>query len=798
MLDLDLKMAWRRLTQRGQRSFSVGAVATLTVAVAALVVITQFVYAVLLAPLPFRDAQAVVEVGERNRARDLSNYSVSTPNFRSWQAALADHADFAAIEYASSTLARDGLRDAVRVASARSTHNLWPVLGLELVAGRGFDAIHERSGAPQVALISERLWRQRYARDAAVIGAVVSIDESRYSIIGVAPSDVGFSDDIDLWLPLTPNGSSENRGDRRLSVWARLRPGVAVATLNDALAAVSLRLAAEFARDDAGWDAAAVPARQSIVAADVRARLLLLMAAVLLLLLLSCANIANLQIARALALAGDHALRRTLGSSRWGLLRLPLLESLLLGICGALLGVLLALVLTSLASAYAPNDLPRLHAVRFDAGVAVAVALLAVLMMAIGGLLPGWLALRAADRGVIGHGARSTPAAGRLRTGLVVIQFALASLLLSGASVLGVQLLALLRTDPGFDSAHVLIARISLPDVVDDATHQRALAGYERLLEEVRALPGVRSVALTNEVPMGELDTGMEVVAGADPAMLHAAVQASWRIVSSDYLATLGAGLLRGRDFRAGAESPRSILLSESLARRLWPDGQEALGRSVTLGNGRTHQVVGIVGDVRQTGLAAPPTPTMYLPTSWYLWPTMTLTLRSVGDPRTLIGAVRARAAALFPERPLFDVQPLQTLIDADSASQRQQFMALAAFALASLLLAGVGIAASMSYAIGQRRRELAVRMAVGASARRLQVEVVRTGAAISAAGLLVGALLAMVIAEFAGSLVVLPPDAGAGAIPALIGALALGALASAVAARRITAIAPAGALRST
>jgi predicted permease len=515
------------------------------------------------------------------------------------------------------------------------------------------------------------------------------------------------------------------------------------------------------------------------------------------LLLLSCANIANLQIARALALAGDHALRRTLGSSRWGLLRLPLLESLLLGALGALLGLLLALALTRAMAAYAPADLPRLHALRFDPAVAAGVALLTVAMMALGGLLPGWLALRAADGGAIGHGARSSPAAGRLRSGLVVIQFALASLLLSGASVLGVQLLALLRTDPGFDSAHLLIARISLPEVVDDASHQRALSGYERLLDEVRALPGVRSAALTNEVPMGDLDTGMEVVAGTDPAALHAAVQASWRIVSSDYLGTLGSRLLRGRDFQPSGENPRTILLSEGLAQRLWPEGQEALGRYVTLGNGRTHQVVGIVGDIRQSGLAEQPTPTMYLPTSWYLWPTMTLTVRSSGNPSALIAAVRARAAALFPERPLFDVQPLQTLVDADSATQRQQFVALAAFALASLLLAGIGIAASMSYAIGQRRRELAVRMAVGASARRLQADVVRSGVALSAVGLLSGALIALLLHQFIGSQVALPPDAGAGLIPTLLGALALGALASAIAARRITAIAPAGALRS-
>ena len=797
MLDLDLRIAWRRLTLRGQRSFSVGALATLMVAVAALVVIAQFAYAVMWAPLPFRDADRVVEVAERNQARDLPNYSVSTPNFRSWQAALADQAEFAAIEYASSILASDGERDAARVASARSTHNLWRVLGLDLVTGRSFEAAHEHSGAAQVAIISERLWRQRYAADPGIVGAMVSIDAARYQIIAIAPGDVGFTDDIDVWLPLTPNGSSENRGDRRLSVWARLQPGVQLPVLSQGLRTLSAQLAAEFARDNAGWDAIAVPARQAIVGADVQARLLLLLGAVLLLLLLSCANIANLQIARALALAGDHALRRTLGCSRQGLLRVPLLESLLLGTFGALAGLLLALAVTRTLAAYAPGDLPRLHALRFDPAVAAGVASLSILLMTLGGLLPGWLALRAGDSGVIGHGARSTPVAGRLRTGLVVIQFALASLLLSGASALGVQLLALMRTDPGFDSTHLLIARISLPEVVDDASHQQALAAYDRLLDEVRALPGVRSAALTNEVPMGELDTGMEVVAGADPSALRAAMQASWRIVSSGYLDTLGARLLRGRDFQGQGESPRSILLSEGLARRLWPDGQAALGRSVTLGNGRTHQVVGIVSDIRQTGLAGQPTPTMYLPTSWYLWPTMTLTVRSAGDPRALVAAVRARALALFPERPLFDVQPLQALVDADSASPRQQFVALATFALASLLLAGIGIAASMSYAIGQRRRELAVRMAVGASTRRLQAEVVRSGTALAAAGVLLGSAMALLLLQVAGSQVTVPPGAAAALVPTLFGALALGALASAIAARRITAIAPAGALRS-
>lgn len=791
---LDLRWAWRRLTAPSHRSYAIGSIFTLALTITALVLITQYAHAVLWAPLPFRDADALLRVAERQQARGLSDYAVSTPNFESWREGLADQAEFAATRYSDVTLNAEGDRPAERALAFRSTENLWQVLGLPLIEGRAFEARERQAGHEPVAIVSHSLWQRL---GAGQVGAQqLRIDGLAHRVIGVAADDVGFSARISVWLPLQPDGTTVDRGDRRLNVWARLRPGVSRASFDAALAATSQRLAQEFAIDNAGWDAHSIDARSAIVGPDVSARLWLLLAAATLLLLLAATNVTNLQIARALEQARDGAVRHALGASTYQLLRASALESALLALIGAGLGVLIAALLMPLLSAFIPASLPRAADQRFSLGVALVASMLALLPVLAGGALAALLALRRVA--VAGSGARSTgPGSTQVRRVLVVAQFALASVLLLGAASLSAELARLRAATLGYTPEALLMARVSLPEVVDEASHQRALAQYQNFLSEARVLPGVRAAAIGSEVPMGELDTGMEVVAGADPARLRDAVHASWRIVSDGYLQALGVPLLRGREFAASDESAREIILSAGLARTLWPDGSEALGRDVTLGNGMTFRVIGVAGDVRQLRLDAPPTPTMYLPVQWYLWPTMTLVVRGEGDAQGLLAPIRDLARRIWPEYPLFDLRQLSTLVQAQTDAPQRELTVIAAFAAASGLLAALGIASVIAFGIAQRRRELAVRLALGARAGTLWADLIGQGMRLCAAGIAIGLLVASALGEIAGSLFRVHTTLDGRTVLALLAIAALGLAASAAAARRVTTLAPQNALRS-
>lgn len=791
---LDLRWAWRRLTAARHRSYAIGSILTLALTITALVLITQYVHALLWAPLPFRDADALLRVAERQQARGLSDYAVSTPNFESWREGLADHADFAATRYADVTLNAEGERAAERVLAFRSTENLWQVLGLPLVEGRAFEARERLAGAEAVAIVSRTLWQRL---GTGLVGTQqLRIDGRAYRVVGIAPDDVGFSARIGVWLPLQPDATTDDRGDRRLNVWARLRPGVSRASFDAALAATSQRLAQEFAIDNAGWDAHSTDARSAIVGPEVSARLWLLLAAAVLLLLLAATNLTNLQIARALEQARDAAVRHALGASLYQLLRASALESTLLALIGAGLGMLLAAALMPLLSTFVPASLPRAVDQRFSVGVALIASALALLPVLAGGTLAALLALRRVA--VAGSGARSAgPGSSHLRRVLVVVQFALASLLLLGAASLSGELARLRGATLGFSPEALLMARVSLPEVVDETSHRRALAQYQNFLSEARALPGVRAAAISSEVPMGELDTSMEVVAGADPARLGEATQASWRIVSGGYLQALGVPLLRGREFRPVDESAREIILSAGLARTLWPDGEEAVGREVTLGNGQSFRVVGVAGDVRQLRLDGPPTPTMYLPVQWYLWPTMTLVVRGEGDAGALLAPIRDLARRVWPEYPLFDLRQVSTLVQAQTDAPQRELTVIATFASASGLLAALGIASVIAFGIAQRRRELAVRLALGARASTLWADLISQGMRLCVAGIALGLLAAVAVGQVASSLFRVHATIDSRTALAVLAMALLGLAATAAAARRVTALAPQQALRS-
>jgi putative ABC transport system permease protein len=756
----------RRAFSRSERATTLAASATLALATAAVLVIACVAHAALLADLPFDDEAAVVQVAERHAARGLPVYAVSVPNFRSFQAEARSFADLAAMRFGDANLGRADEAAAQRVVAWTATHNLWRTLGVPLQLGRAFTAGEERAGG--VALLSERLWRQRYGADPGVVGREIVVDGRALRVVGVSPQDLGFVSSVDLWLPMVDDETTQERGDRRLNVVGRLAPGVDLAQANGELAAIAARLAAAHPRGNDGWSAHAIDARSWLVASATRDNLLLVLAGGLLLLLVAAGNIAGLQLARVLARTDEYGVRHALGASRRQLLRHALAGSMVVSVLGLLVGILAGAVTLAFAPHYLPADLPRVDQVALDPLLVAALAG-AVLALALGfGLLPALAATRAGFDAAGGGRLRGglDAAGGHTRRLLVASQFALATAIAVFALALLQQYRTLDARAPGFDAHGVLAARLSLPALQDEAAMQTALVTLDRLVERAQGLPGVRAAAIASELPMGEVNTSLEVAADW-PSMNTdgQSVQAAWRLVGPGYFDTLQIPLLRGRAFAADGEAADSIVVSAALALRLW-GAADPIGRTLVAGNGRELRVVGVAGDVRHLGRAQEAPYTMYLRTTW-LWPTMALLLRADGDLAALAPALRAVAGEVAPAQPLFGLAPLSVSYATDLAAPRGRAWLFGAFALASLLLSAIGITGVMSQWVAQRRRELAMRRALGAGAHRLAGRVLRDALPIAVGGVAAGLAGAALVAGLIDAAVLTPADAGLHALAA-------------------------------
>src|SRR6185295_8376573 len=779
----DLVQALRTLALRGNRAFTLASVATLALGLGGATTIFSLVHAMLLAPLPFAEPERVVHLAAANPSHDLPEFSVSVPDFLSWQGAKSFSA-LAALEDVSVNLSGDGAPE--RVTGLAVSAPLFDLLGTPMVAGRAFTRDEDTPGGPAVA----------------ILGRTIRVNGEPRTVVGIAPGDVGFSTDVGLWLPLAPQ-PNVNRGDRRLALLGRLAPGATIPSAQSELGTITARLEHEFPDTNEGWQATIEPVRDWLVGKELRTRLLVLLAAVGVLLLVACANVANLQLARATARVREIGIRRALGASPARVVRHLMTENLLLAAAGGGLGLALAWLAVRGASAFLPASLPRLSAIALDGPVLLAALFLTGLTAFLFGLLPSALAGRADVQTALAQGGRSAIDARRapLREGLVVGQIALATALAIGAALLAQSFARLERVPLGFRPDHLMTARLTLPEAVDDRTYEANQALYGSLLDAVRALPGVASAGLTSEIPLGEADTSMQVAASKPAARKGAlanseGTQASWRIVTAGYLPTLGVPLLRGRFFAPTGEPPHSILLGEGLARRLFP-GADPIGRRVYLSNDQEFTVVGVAGDVRQLGLGQDPTPTMYLPTDWTLWPTMTLAVRTHGDPGAVAGDLRRALARLAPEVPLFDVRSLETVIAGSLAGPRLQAFVVALFAGLALLLAAVGVTGVVAYTVARRTPELAVRAALGASPGRVMGQVLGRGIALSLAGIALGLLLAAALGRgIQGLLFGIDAHAPATYAATALALAAVGALAAWLPARRATRISPTLALQ--
>lgn len=787
---------WRRLGRPGNRGYALAAVVTLAIGIAAVIAVYSLMHRALLAPLPITDESSVVRLAGRNLARAVDGFAVSYPDYQSWSESARSYSGMAALKRQGVSLRlADGVE---RADAALATPSLWQLLGVQPVLGRApTDSVEDRAAT---VLISQSLWRERFGADAQVLGRPLVVEGRERRVIGVLPDDVGIARGVGVWLPLDlPPDEANRRGDRRLDVLARLAPGVTVAQAQAELAGIGAELARAFPDSNAGWDGSVQPVREWLVGGDERMRLWTLLGAVALLLLVTCSNLAGLQLARAADRRHDLAVRLALGASGRHMRREVIVETVWLVTIGVLLALPLAAALLRVASQSMAASLGGSGALVIDPVVAAsAIAVCALTAIAFAGL-PAASINQSTPKAALGGGRnalgrRSAP----LRSALVVLQFAIATVLLTGALALGHHLLTLTRTDLGYGTEHILSARIGLPAIDSEealAVQQRALA---ELAMGARQLPGVRQATVASEIPLGYVDTQMEVAPGPMPVELappENRLQSSWRIIDAGYFDTFGIRLIAGRAFARDNEPGNSIILSRAVAERVF-GSTDVVGRQVTLGNDQGRQVVGVVEDTHQRSVAGGASPTVYLPTSWYVWETMTLVVRTEGDPAAATTAIRVLAGRVFPERPLYEIQTMRELVSASTAGARLQTVVITLFALAAVLIAVVGIAAITAYLVARRGPELALRLALGSTGARIGRDVLRGAGALALAGLVLGGGVVLTIAWLGGLGTISTGQLSVALLPGSATLLLACFLACWWPARRAARIAPASVLR--
>ncbi len=748
----DLRYAVRNLRRRPL--VAAVAVVTLGLGIGGASTVFSVVDAVLLRPLPFRQPDRLVRIWELTR--DGDRFSFSAPNYLALAAESRTLERVAAYSDLGTTAVLADGGEPQRITAVPVTASLTEVLGVGPELGRMFTPEEDRPGiAGRRIVLSDGLWRRRFGADPKVLGRLLTLDGARYLVAGVMPPRFDFPGGADAWVALAADPLSD-RGDKELAVIGRLAPGATMAQVRGELREIARRLSDAHPESNVGWSAEAVPFIEWIVAPRFKDAVWVLFGAVGLLLLLACANVANLLVAQAVSRRAEMRVRAALGAARGRLVRQLFTESALLAVLGTGAGVLLAVWSVDAVRALGDGRVPRLDQLRIDWTVLAFACLAGAASCLAFGLAPALHASRVDLRSGSSEGVRHTAGSRRVRHTLVVVEVALALLLLVSAGLMANSFLRLMRVNVGFNPDGAVAIPIELPSA--QYPEGRVAEFYRSLLDRVRAMPGVIAAGATSTNPFRQFGFSNSVTpedraADAPPSGL---VQAGWRSITPGFVETMGIPVLRGRTFRAedrdGAE--RVVLVSQSLARRLWP-GESAVGRRIYWGGttGRTRTVVGVVGDIRDVQLDAAPTPMLFVPHAQVDVPAMTLIVRTPAGLTGVAPAVRAILRELDPALPAPAVFAIGASRAEGAAGPRLNLSLLGAFALVALVLAVTGVYAMLAFTVSEQRREIAVRLALGASGPRIARLVLRTGLGLAVLGVGVGSAAALLVTRVLSSL---------------------------------------------
>jgi len=741
--------------------FAIVIVLTLALGIGANTAIFSVVRAVVLAPLPYPQPDRLVVVWE-NRP-NVKTLGTSYPDFLDWQRNARSFGEMAALTSRNYDLTSPGVPqhlDGMEISSG-----FFATLGIKLAMGHDFTPLEDLPHGTPSVIISDRLWRDRFASSPQALGKPILLDGAEYTILGVLPPGFRFLADADVYTPLA-QGEPLFYDDRTIHAFigiARLKPGVSIGQAEGEMSAVQEYLDRLYPVADGNLGTNIVPLKQVIVG-DVGGTLLLLLGAVGIVLLITCANVANLLLARSAARTREFAIRSALGASRERIVRQLLTESMLLAMTGGILGLIVAKLGVSLMFAEFAQNLPRAESI----GVSLPVLFFAFgISLAVGlafGLVPALKSSRADVRGSLKSGDRgSTSAHPRSQRALVIIQMALTVVLLVGASLLLRTIDDLHKVNPGFNTQHVITFKVGLsPSLTRTASGTRI--AYQQLLDRIRQVPGVQAADFTNIVPLSEQDNGGPFWVGPQQSTsMQDAPHALYFETGPEYLQTMEIPLLRGRFFTpADTPDAEPVIVINSVLAHIYFRDQDPVGQTITVAHWHTARVIGVVGNVKHWGMDDPGT---YNPSQIYIsfyqlsdqWipafaRALSVAVRTPLDVATIMPAVKNVVYGTGQDQPVYNVRTMQQVVSESMSSQRLPMILLGVFAALALLLASVGIYGVVSYSVTRQVQEIGVRMALGAEKRQIFQMVIGQGLRVAVVGLTIGATAALILARLLSS----------------------------------------------
>jgi predicted permease len=764
----DLRFSLRIL--RRNPGFSIAAILVLALGIGANTAIFSVLNAVLLRPLPYEDSSRIMQVWHVPPPKSfpgLTMFSVSPANYLDWQSQSSSFEKMAAYGFHSFTFGGKDRPEAIQGATVAP--DFFALLRIHPFLGRTFTPDENRPGQGHVVLLGYKFWRDHFASDPSIVGRDVTLDGEHYSIVGVMPDKFQFPNWAQVWVPLAWTGQNRAvRGNHNYLVIARLKPAVDIRQAQAELSAISTRLEQLYPEDDKGWGATILPLREQLVG-DVRPALLVLLGAVAFVLLIACANVANLVLAKTLARRKEIAIRTALGATRFTVLRQILSETVILSVAGGALGLSLARFGITLIVKVLGDRIPHFMEITLDSQVLVFTLLLSVVAGILAGLIPSLRFTRTDVNEALkqGQSRGSSDSSGNKTRGLLVVsEVALSLVLLIGAGLMVRSLWELRSVKPGFDPRNVLTMTVPLPSTKFPSPAGQ-ISFFQEVLQRVRALPGVESAGVIDNLPLGGGGSHQPFLIEGRPVVpMSEQPEVDVRLISPGYFSVMHVPILKGRDFSGAdvAGRPGAVLISDALARRFWPN-EDPIGKHLTLTffPGVVREVVGIVGDVKLDSLdETRPVATIYHPLTQITvadqqtWRSfgMSLTVRTASDPRNAISAVTAAVHQVGPELPVVDVMSMNDLISESVSPQRFNMLLLGSFAGLALVLAAVGIYSVLSYAVRRRLREIGIRIALGATHKDVVRMVVADGMKPILLGVTIGLAASFALSRVVASLI--------------------------------------------
>ena len=787
--------------------FTVVAILTLALGIGANTAIFSIVDAVLVRPLPYPDPQRMFMVCQTRPELGATKNGVSFPNYIDWTRATTSFESLTAIR--GTTFALTGRDTATYVEAAAVTASYFPVFRAQPILGRTLEQADDVPGASPAVVMSERLWRSGFGSDPTIVGQTISLDQHAFTVVGVLPGNFRppiTASDTQLWVPLLQDAVAAQLRDHRsghyLMSMGRLKPGVTPAQAQAEMDSIEKALEQQYPDDNKGWGVRLV-SLQSYLVGNVQTALLVILGAVGLVFLIACANVANLQLARAASCGREVSIRVALGASRPRLIRQFLTESILLSLAGGAAGLALAYGTVQGLTSWLPADLPRISEIRTDTRVLLFGLALSLIAGIVFGLAPAWHSAAARFAEGLkesGKGLGEDKGRRRLRGALVVAETALAVLLLVGAGLLIRSFVRLEEVNAGFNATHLLTTSITLPRSQYMKPEQWITVSNE-IIERMKAIPGVEDAGVALPLPLvgGNINLGF-TVEGRAPLPKSEGPIADYAAVSPNYFHLMQIPLLRGREFglHDSPEATKVCMISAAVARRVFPN-EDPLGKRINIGYPQTaaREIIGIVGDIKDQDLAAQDSSQIYVPFAQNPYWGFDVAVRALGDPKQISGALREKIGELDPELPVTNIRTMGDAIDESIAQPRFRTTLLGLFSAIAFVLAAIGIYGVISYNVGRRTQEIGIRMALGAQRRDVLFLIVREGVALAGLGVMLGLVSAFwltgLLQSFVFNVSVTDPTTYA-AVAALL--LMVSFAAACVPARRAVRVDPIAALR--